>query len=161
MKIWGKCFFSIVVFCLTSCFLYSADFSDDGVWQRIPERKIQQTGTRTTIPRSYLTFELNRGMLKSILKQAPLEFTSDAITKNVLLSLPLPDGTFTRIRIEESTIMQSGLAAMFPGIKTYRGQGVDDRTISVRLGWTSGGFHAFGLTADRSFCVECISIWRH
>ncbi len=153
MKIRGKCLSFLFGICLICSFGYSADFSDDGVWQRIPERKIQQTGTRTTIPRSYLTFELNRNILKSILKQAPIEFTPDAITKNVLLSLPLPDGTFTRIRIEESPIMHSGLAAQFPQIKTYRGQGMDDRAISVRLGWTSGGFHAFGLTTDRSFSV--------
>jgi hypothetical protein len=154
MKKWGECLSFVFVFCLICSFAYSADFSDDGVWQRIPERKIQQTGIRTSIPRSYLTFQLNREILQNILRQAPLEFTSDAITKNVLLSLPLPDGTFTRIRIEESPIMQPGLAAKFPKIKTYRGQGVDDRTITVRLGWTSGGFHAFGLTTDRSFTIN-------
>src|SRR5262245_30338183 len=146
MKVWGKCLSFLFGICLISSFAYSADFSDDGVWQRISEHKIQQTGIRASNPRSYLTFQLNRDILHGILKQAPLEFTSEAITKNISLSLPLPDGRFARFRIEESPIIEPALAAKYPEIKTYSAQGIDDRTMTARLGWTSGGFHAFGLT---------------
>jgi len=153
MSKWGRYLFLVFLFSLTSYIAYSADFSDDGVWQRIPEHKIQQIGIHASSPRSYLTFQLNRDILKSILKQAPLEFTSDAVTKNISLSLPMPDGRFARFRIVESPIIEPALAAKYPEIKTYSAQGIDDRTTTVRLGWTSGGFHAFGLTSDRSFYI--------
>ena len=153
MSKWGRYLFLVFLFSLTSYIAYSADFSDDGVWQRIPEHKIQQIGIHASSPRSYLTFQLNRDILKSILKQAPMEFTSDAVTKNISLSLPMPDGRFARFRIVESPIIEPALAAKYPEIKTYSAQGIDDRTTTVRLGWTSGGFHAFGLTSDRSFYI--------
>ena len=132
---------------------FASDFSDDGVWQHISKPTIQKLGMRAITPRSYLTFQLNREMLQGILRQAPMEFTTDAITRNVVLSLPKPDGAFERFRIEESPMMEAGLARQYPEVKTYRGQGIDDPFATVRLGWTSGGFHAFVLSTNRSFYV--------
>ena len=104
--------------------------------------------------KNYLSFRLNKQILQNMLTQAPMEFSQSAKSTNVMISLPMPDGRYLRFRIEESPIMESGLAAQFPEIKTYRAQCVDDGTITARFGWTSGGFHAFGLTADRSFAVS-------
>jgi hypothetical protein len=38
--------------------------------------------------------------------------------------------------------MEPGLKVRCPEVKTYRGRGIDDRSLSVRFEWSSLGFHA-------------------
>src|SRR6185295_11466969 len=96
--------------------------------------------------RSYRAARLDDVALLKVLSAAPFEFT-DPGAAPVTLSLPMPDGSFAKFRIEESPVFESELAVKFPQVKTYRGQGLDDSSSStVRLGWTPLGFHALALT---------------
>jgi hypothetical protein len=113
-------------------------------WHRFDESALPAGGERVIVPLRYRAVRLDRDALRETLAQAPLEFTAEASdsASAVYVHLPMPDGTDQRFRVEESPIMEPGLAAKFPEIKTYRGQGVEDGTASARLGWTAAGFHA-------------------
>ena len=106
-------------------------------------------GQRVLHPLRYRTLQLDRDALLQALAKAPVEFSADAddAAISVVLALPMPDGSSARFQVEESPIMEPGLARQFPEIRTYRGQGVDDGTATARLGWTSAGFHAIVLAA--------------
>ena len=130
------------------------DRSADGVWSAVDERTIQVRGQRIIVPSVYRTVQLDRAALDAILAQAPIEFTTDMRVGGVTLTLPMPDGTFPMFRIEESSIMEPGLAAQFPELRTYRAQGIDDPTASARFDLTPDGFHGIILSANGTVYID-------
>jgi hypothetical protein len=124
------------------------------VWKAVSESSIVSTGRRAIIPAAYRTLRLNRDALTRVLSDAPREFTAPLRESRAVLSVPLPDGSFGRFRVEESPIMEPGLAARAPYIKTYRGQGLDDPTATARFDLTPAGFHAQILSAGDTVYVD-------
>lgn len=112
------------------------------LWQTVTEEALVSTGERLIIPDRYRVVTLDVVQLQVFLARAPLENTDAARADQTILSLPLPDGSYGRFRIVESPIMEPGLAAKFPELKTYLGQGVDDPTAVTRFDQTPAGFHA-------------------
>jgi hypothetical protein len=121
------------------------------LWQSVDETSI---GSRRTLePIAHVTLRLDRVELQSVLSRAPMEFTQGH-GGGIELPLPMPDGAMARFRIEESPIMEPELAARYPEIHTYRGQGIDDPTATTRFGWTSAGFHAIVLSAKGTAFID-------
>ncbi len=118
------------------------------LWRDVDERSFTPAGERWIVPQQYRVVELNAAALQGLLAAAPLEGTPAAAESDVVLALPLPEGGFGRFRIVQSPVMAPELAAKFPEISTYAGQGLDDPTATTRLDWTPAGFHAiiFGLS---------------
>lgn len=132
----------------------TAEGLSENLWRKIDERAIAGRHERQSAPSSYLTFRLNTDALASTLRQAPMEFTEAAKNSQAVISLPLPDGTYSRFRLAESPMMEPELAARFPEIKTYRGQGIDDPTATTRFDVTPTGFHAVLLSANGTVYIE-------
>ena len=118
------------------------------IWYDVDESGLRVAGERWIVPQSYRTVGLNVAALQDVLDAAPAEGTPAAATSEVVLELPLPEGGYGRFRIVESPVMAPELAAKFPEITTYAGQGLDDPTATTRFDWTPAGFHAiiFGLS---------------
>lgn len=127
---------------------------DVDLWQDVDERLIELTGQRQIVPQKYRTLRLDVDALRKVLGSAPAEFSREARTQETILTLPLPDGGFSRFRIEDSPIMHPDLAARYPEIKTYRGQGIDDPTAMLRFDLTPQGFHAQILRAGTSVYID-------
>ena len=66
----------------------------------------------------------------------------------------MPDGTLARFHFEESPVVEPGLAAQYPGLKTYRAQGIDDPTASSRFDWLPSGFHGIILAASGTVLID-------
>jgi len=80
--------------------------------------------------------------LRATAANAPLARTAQAGSSELVISLPHPDGGYQRFTLEESPVMEPGLAARHPDIKTYRGKGVDDPRATLRMDITNLGLHA-------------------
>jgi hypothetical protein len=119
--------------------------SSDGVWQTIDNSSIAAADWQAPPADSYQVLRLNKDALAQQLARAPMERTGDLRESPAVLSLPMPDGSFERFHIEESPVMDADLVAKYPEIKSYRGQGIEDGTATVRFDWTPLGFHALVL----------------
>ncbi len=116
--------------------------SPDGLWTDVAEIDIPRSGDRQIVPSLYRTVALDSVGLATVLQAAPMENSANAQVAQVILSLPLPDGGYANFNIQESPIMAPELAAKFPEIRTFLGQGIDDPTASLRFDVTPAGFHA-------------------
>lgn len=120
---------------------------ENAVWQFVSE--VPGVVPRTDVPPQSAIVRFNRAAFERAVSRAPRN-TASAATSDVVISLPMPDRTLARFRVAESSMLAPALAAAYPEIRTYLGQGVDDRTATVRFGWTEKGFHALmlGVSGD-------------
>jgi hypothetical protein len=127
----------------------------DGLWQLLDQAPAKSVlGEPWVRPNLFQGALLDNAVLAQRLSQAPLEDTPEAATNPVLMSLPTPDGALALFRVVESPIMEPGLAARFPEIKTCLGQGIDDPAATVRLDTTPLGFHAQVLSPNGNYYID-------
>lgn len=114
---------------------------------------------RTIVPERYNTTFLNIASLKSFLWSLPAEQNLSNRNQAPVLSLPMPDGSLAKFKVWESNIMEPGLAAKFPDIKTFTGQGIDDPYATVRFDYNpSFGFSAQILSVNGNVYIDPYSI---
>lgn len=103
---------------------------------------------------TFIPLSLNSATLESVLRTAPAEYPGWNDTSPTILELPKPDGTTARFRIVDAPIMEPGLAAQFPMIRTYRGQGIDDPAATLAADFTAQGFHAQVLAPEGAWYID-------
>ena len=122
-------------------------------WTEIQPEAITARGEREIAPSIYRALELDHGKLAQVLAATPLAGSAHAETQMAVLELPLPSG-WGRFRIEQAPIMAPELAARFPGIKTYRGQGIEDPAATLRFDVTPKGLHGMIMTPSEVFWID-------
>ncbi|KPF48707.1 hypothetical protein IP87_12040 [beta proteobacterium AAP121] len=100
------------------------------------------------------TVTLDRLSLAGLLQAAPAERSSAARQNPLVMVLPDPAGGFQRFSVVDSPIMEPGLAAKHPHIKTYAGRGIDDPSATLRLSVTQLGVQAAVRSAQGAWYVE-------
>ncbi|WUR14957.1 M12 family metallo-peptidase [[Empedobacter] haloabium] len=115
-------------------------------WQSVPVPTESLTvggGRQLSVkPRKFHAATLDKGGMRSLTAGAPMERRDGAVVGEQTISLPHPDGGYQRFVIVESPVMEAGLAAKHPDIKTYKGKGVDDPGATLRMDITPLGLHA-------------------
>jgi hypothetical protein len=106
-------------------------------------------------PKKFKGYRLNRGGMQSLLAKAPHENNGRVKKDNsLLLSLPNPQGVFEDFMIQDSPVMEAGLAAQHPEIKTYRGRGESNPYATIRLSMTPLGFAASVRAPDGAWYID-------
>lgn len=121
--------------CLT-VFLLIANSAYAVVWQ------VESSANRTLDAYSGSQFSSDDGELRNMLSRVPDELSGQTAT----IHLPMPDGSLARYEIAESSIMQPGLAAKFPEIKSYVVRGIDHPGASGRVDISPKGFRGMIFT---------------
>ena len=137
--------------------LVSNTFAQDSsaLWRDVAEAGLgRPSAGRQLRGSNHRVLAVDRQGLGALLSSAPVERFGLAKAQGIVLELPMPRGGFQRFRVEESSILDANLAALFPEIKTYRAQGIDDPTATARLDLTPQGFHAMVLAEDDTTYID-------
>ena len=122
----------------------SAQTGVPSFWKDIhTEAAFALPGAKSYLPlASARVLTLDYEALTKYLAEAPMEFTEAARQQPLRLELPLPDGTEAVFGLYEIVLMEAGLAAAFPDIKTYHGNLEGKPEVFVRVTTGPLGFQA-------------------
>ena len=152
-----KCTARLALATLALLTITGAAYAQDihrGYWIDTDASAIHRIGERPIVPEVYRTVMVDRSALTQVLDQAPLSTGRIDTSSETVLQLPLPDGSFERFRIEDAPIMAPELAAKYPELRTFRGQGIDHPSHTLRFDSTPKGFHGMILTPSGSIWID-------
>lgn len=111
--------------------------SPDGVWVEVDPAALGEV--RQPLPTEFHAYRLDLDAMKKILAAAPHEGRGGVLA---IVFVPLPDGTYTPVSVEESPTLGPNLAALYPTLKTFSFDGVEDTKISGRMTLAGDSFQA-------------------
>ena len=99
-------------------------------------------------------YDMDVARLEAWLSEVPHAAAFDARSSEAVLALPMPNGRVERFRVVNSPIMAPELAARFPDIQVYAGQGLDTPEATVRFDLTPQGFHAMVMGVGETVFID-------
>jgi Metallo-peptidase family M12B Reprolysin-like/Secretion system C-terminal sorting domain len=138
-----------------SALIITTTQAQSNYWTYVNENSLSVINQERVIkPTTYTTYHLNSNDYKTFLATAPKEFTTEAKNTPLQISVPMPNHTMAIFNIWESKLMEDGLAQQVSFIKTYTGQGIDDPTATIKIDFTSRGFHAMILSKKGNVFID-------
>ena len=132
-----------------------AEVSSDGLWRDITGvPQPESLGERVLFPKRFRTFALDVAAFERVAAGAPMELSARATDAPTIITLPMPDGSFARFRLEQSPMIDAELARQLPKVSTWRAFGVDDPTAYGRVDFTPQGFHGYLLTESGNVYID-------
>lgn len=113
---------------------------------------LQASSPMKTLPTVYQPFQLkNKPALRALMEEAPLRFSAEAEDPlyNVIIPLPMPDGTTANFKLLKFSVMAKGLSNNYPNIRSYTAIGIDDPSAMAKVDITPKGFHAMILSPGK------------
>jgi hypothetical protein len=149
------------IYQLSMAFLFAMTCTFSGIAQNSffeskTETAIQLNGKhRSIIPSKFKTIELNNEAIKSFLWSLPNETTiGSSFRQTPILEIPMPNGSVAKFNVWETNIQSPELAAKFPTIKTFAGQGITDPYSTVWITYGPRGFNAQVLTVNGTYYID-------
>lgn len=134
------------LFTLLFVLLFAGAMQAQSVWSDLPESNFP-SGEHRIQASHFRSMKLDVAGMKAQLAAAPLRFSAAADAgKPTVISLPMPEGGFSRFQLEEAPVMHPDLQAKYPEIRTYTGRSLDDPTALLKCDFTPWGFHAMILS---------------
>jgi len=145
----------LLLLLLLSGFIGLSAQPTQSLWQDIDPQRVPQ-GERLLAPETYRALTLDIDQMTQLLAQAPDEH--DASQEAITVSLPLPEGGMETFAVRRYQMMQPELAARYPMIQTFVGQGIDHPEITARLDIGLLGFHGMMYKGGNIVRVEPINL---
>ncbi|WP_116789736.1 zinc-dependent metalloprotease [Flavobacterium psychrotrophum] len=120
--------------------------AQNGGWEKTNEATLKgrEKMDRIAMPGTYNLFDLDYATFKKVLSTAPLR--SAGGNSNLIVAFPNAEGKTEHYRIYEASVMHPELAAKYPELRSYSGQGIETPSATVRFSTTIFGLHAMVLS---------------
>lgn len=89
------------------------------------------------------------------LNQESLQTKLQGLKSEFAFQMPMPDGSFETVNLKESSILEPGLQAKYPNIRTYKGTNL--RGENIRMDMTSAGLHGIIFTRSGTVYIDPLS----
>lgn len=140
--------FTILTLLLFSSILPARAGLED-YWQAIHPALVQPAGHQHLFPSSYRSYVLNTAALKARLMTLP-----EDPAQAVLLTLPTPDGGSRDFKVWQTPMMEPGLAAKYPGIRTFTAEAIDNSQVTAKIDCSPAGFHALIFAGNNTYFID-------
>jgi hypothetical protein len=124
-------------------------FASNSIWLPLNSAQVETTLTADFNVSSSSAWSFDLAQMTSLLHTA-----GNNPSNAIVLELPYPDGSFHTYKVWESSIMESGLAAKFPQIKTYFGFDMANPGATLKLDINPINFHAMVFDGTRTFMIN-------
>ena len=130
-----------ILFVIAAIFSVGLGYAQGIVWQKTEGKAIRTSDLvdRASVPSQYQLFSLNINALKSQLANAPVR--GKKAVSDVMVQFPDGNGEMKSFRIYEAPVIADGLAAKYPDMKSYVGQGIEKPSDMIRFSITMYGLH--------------------
>ena len=112
-------------------------------WKDVQSQDVQSVGAASVTTTEARLIQLDINELTAYLKNAPAENSGAALDLNI----PMPDGSVELFRVYSVPVVHPAMQAKYPGLYTFAGQGITDKSAIIRLVITMRGFQAIKNTA--------------
>ena len=123
-------------------------------WSPIDPQFIPNTGKKDIIPQKGMTYAIDPDILRSKLWSAPQEYAMSPVNSPTIIMIGLADGTMDMFRMVRYDMMEAGLAARYPDIRTFHGISVSNPYRTIRADWTMNGFRAIISDLDGNTYID-------
>jgi chitodextrinase len=136
----------IIAFTITN---FSFAQNGDSFWRTTTKKADASIVQNKISIKSPKLFELDIQKLKQKLNESP-KTNSFLKQSNVIISFPNSNGILENFRIMEYSNMEADLAARYPNIKSYIGQGIDNPSATIYFSISPLGLQTMTLYADKA-----------
>ncbi len=141
---------------LLSLIFFSSHLVGQNFWnaQKLDRKQLRSNFSEEIIPEKYHTYQLNSENIMSYLSSLPGEKNDKPIDLSHHLIVPLADGELHDFIMWESPIVEAGLQAKYPQIKTYKGYKKNDRSTTIRITMGPSGLSAMVKKSDELTFID-------
>ncbi|MEM6270235.1 MAG: reprolysin-like metallopeptidase [Bacteroidota bacterium] len=105
-------------------------------------------------PHTFTTFATNAEQWRTYLGQAPQDYPEAQRRAPFTVDLPDAEGNLHQFRIWRSTTLHPDLAAKYPQILSFTGQGIDNPRTLLKLDFNPTGLHAMVFSPRNDWAIE-------
>lgn len=124
-------------------------------WQRVPEGMAPSPTIQRVKAERFLVYRLDEAAMRM-----QLFSVSTDPEEGVIMSLPMPDGSFRTFKVWETPMMSGRMVNRYPDIKTFTAEAVNDRRVTAKLDFTLFGFHAMIFESGNTSFIDPFDIYR-
>ncbi|MDQ1803461.1 M12 family metallo-peptidase [Chryseobacterium sp. CKR4-1] len=121
----------------------------DRLWSQTSPKTASQVFENKTGITDPKVYSLNLDALKSVLSKAPKRLSAGEPSE-IIISFPNSEGKMENFKVRENSNFDPLLAAKYPDIKSYVGQGAEDKSSTVYFSISPLGLSSMEIYGDRS-----------